>query len=166
MERTTVDIRIACKNADILQNAINRMSDNSARCKALYLPYVGIMISILFTIAFSTAYEWFQSLINRVVLGIIITSLLLFSSAIFCFFDSYYLTTERKLRKIYKDYCVNIELSESSLSDNKKNKIVDVASELKNNSAEGKFQFTVWLYYPVFFTIIVLSYFLLIYSIG
>ncbi len=123
----------AARNAaTILQNNISRMNENSGRLKALYLPYVGIIVSIMFTVGLSNINDWFKVYIHRLWFGGIMVGLLLISAIVFVLLDWKYLSVERKFRHMYTElatkypdeiYDISAELHKTELHKKSKNKL-------------------------------------------
>ena len=118
--------------AVILQNNISRMNENSGRLKALYLPYVGIIVSVMFTVGLSNINDWFKVYIHRLWFGGIMVGLLFISAIVFVLLDWKYLSLERKFRHIYTElaikypdeiYDISTELHKTELHKKSKNKL-------------------------------------------
>lgn len=93
-------------NVSSLYSSIDRMSNNSGRVKTLFLPFVGIILSMEFTIAFASNNCWFSIFEHQLIFGGLIAAALFLCSLIFMMLDTYYLKYGRRYRKIYQDYCL------------------------------------------------------------
>lgn len=146
----------AARNAaTILQNNISRMNENSGRLKALYLPFVGIIVSVMFTVGLSNINDWFKVYIHRLWFGGIMVGLLLISAIIFVLLDWKYLSLERKFRDMYK-----------KLAEEYSDEIYDISVELykKSKNKLGLFFYKIggWSvlpYYTSFVALITVAYF-------
>lgn len=146
----------AARNAaTILQNNISRMNENSGRLKALYLPFVGIIVSVMFTVGLSNINDWFKVYIHRLWFGGIMVGLLLISAIIFVLLDWKYLSLERKFRDMYK-----------KLAEQYSGEIYDISAELhkkSKNKLESFFYkiggWSVLPYYTSFVALITVAYF-------
>ena len=171
MKKSLVDKEIAINNANILQSNISRMNENSGRLKALFLPFLGIVISMEFATAFGVGQStpWFNEMINRAVFGIVISTIMFASAILFIFLDYKYLKMERQLRSLYNKYCVNIVLHNNDekdvVFDDNVNKLVDISSELNAQEYSRRPGWSIILYYPVVPIITTVSYFLIVFII-
>ena len=146
----------AARNAaTILQNNISRMNENSGRLKALYLPYVGIIVSVMFTVGLSNINDWFKVYIHRLWFGGIMVGLLLISAIIFALLDWKYLSLERKFRDMYK-----------KLAEEYPDKIYDISAGLHKKSKNKLELFfykiggwSILPYYTSFVALITVAYF-------
>lgn len=146
----------AARNAaTILQNNISRMNENSGRLKALYLPFVGIIVSVMFTVGLSNINDWFKVYIHRLWFGGIMVGLLLISAIIFVLLDWKYLSLERKFRDMYK-----------KLAEEYSDEIYDISVGLykKSKNKLGLFFYKIggWSvlpYYTSFVALITVAYF-------
>lgn len=141
--------------AVILQNNISRMNENSGRLKALYLPYVGIIVSVMFTVGLSNINDWFKVYIHRLWFGGIMVGLLLISAIVFVLLDWKYLSLERKFRHMYTELATEYP-----------DEIYDISAELHKESKNklGLFFYKIggWSilpYYISFVALITVAYF-------
>lgn len=136
----------------IIQNNISRMNENSGRLKALYLPYIGIILTMMFTLAFSYDIGWFSDVLHQIYFGLIMVLVIIVSTILFARLDINYLRLERKLRYLY-----------DALADKHKKYVFDISSALgsKNNRSK-KAGWSINGYYPIIAGIAILSYFLVV----
>lgn len=139
-------------SALIVQNNIARMNENSGRLKALYLPYIGIILTMMFTLAFSCDIGWFSDVLHQIYFGLIMALVIIVSTILFARLDINYLRLERKLRYLY-----------DALADKHKKYVFDISSALgsKNNRSK-KAGWSINGYYPIIAGIAILSYFLVV----
>lgn len=139
-------------SALIVQNNIARMNENSGRLKALYLPYIGIILTMMFTLAFSCDIGWFSDVLHQIYFGLIMALVIIVSTIVFARLDINYLRLERKLRYLY-----------DALAEKYPEYVFDISSALgsKNNRSK-KAGWSINGYYPIIAGIAILSYFLVV----
>lgn len=139
----------ARNTAAILQSNISRMNENSGRLKALYLPYVGIIVSVMFTVGLSNINDWFKVYIHRLWFGGIMVGLLLISAIVFVLLDWKYLSLERKFRHMYTE-----------LAREYPDEIYDISAELhkesKNKLRLFFYKIGGWSTVPYYFSFVIL----------
>lgn len=145
--------------ATILQNNISRMNENSGRLKALYLPYISIIVSVMFTVGLSNINDWFKVYMHRLWFGGIMVMILILSAIIFALLDWKYLSLERKFRDMYKE-----------LAKGYPDEIYDISAKLhkKSKNKLGLFFYKIggWSilpYYTSFVVLITIAYFVTVY---
>lgn len=135
-----------------IQNNIARMNENSGRLKALYLPYIGIILTMMFTLAFSSGSGWFSKILHQTYFGLIMALVIGFSTFVFAYLDYKYLMNERKLRVLY-----------DKLAGKYKEYVFDISLALgSKNSCSKKAGWSIKCYYPSICAIAIVAYFLIV----
>lgn len=136
----------------IIQNNISRMNENSGRLKALYLPYIGIILTMMFTLAFSSGSGWFSNILHQTYFGLIMALVMGLSTFIFAYLDYKYLMNERKLRAIY-----------NAFAEKYPGYVFDISSALgSKNNCSRKAGWSIKCYYPIICAIAIVAYFLVV----
>ena len=136
----------------IIQNNIARMNENSGRLKALYLPYIGIILTMMFTLAFSCDIGWFSEILHQTYFGLIMALVIGISSFVFAYLDYKYLMNERKLRFLY-----------DKLADKYNESVFDISSALgSKNNCSKKAGWSIKYYYLSIAITAVVAYFLVV----
>lgn len=139
-------------SALIVQNNIARMNENSGRLKALYLPYIGIILTMMFTLAFSDGSGWFSNILHQTYFGLIMALVMGLSTFIFAYLDYKYLMNERKLRAIY-----------NAFAEKYPGYVFDISSALgSKNNCSRKAGWSIKCYYPIICAIAIVAYFLVV----
>ena len=140
-------------NVSSLYSSIDRMSNNSGRAKALFLPFVGIVLSTEFTIVFSSEKGWFTNFEHQLIFGSLVALALLTCSIIFVLLDTFYLKYERRYRKIYQEYC----LPKNGIGRNELLNIAELQKEVVINKKPAR---NTVLYYFLIDAVVIVLYFL------
>lgn len=128
---------------EMMQGIINRLADNSAKCKEWCFTLIGALMVFLFTIDEKQTFDIY---------------ILYYMTGIFCFLDAFYLGLERNMKKCQKEFIEKVNKREDVSKDiflpygsDDSNNLIKKFMLQTCNTFKGLFSFSIIIPYGLLF---------------